>query len=105
VIAPRAFTISRQQQGTTMSIRVTGELDLATSPQLREVCARKQRAGVGVILIDLAQVSFIDSTGLHALLAAASADTDQRLRIILSEPAARLIDLVKLRDTLPIIEG
>ena len=54
--------------------------------------------------MDLSNVTFMDSSGLHALITAHSDDGD-RLRMILSPAVARLIDLVGLRDKLPIIEG
>lgn len=50
-------------------VRVTGELDLSTSPQLREVLGRELDRGKSVAL-DLSQVTFIDSTALNALVGA-----------------------------------
>ncbi len=99
------FAIAYQRRGTIACLRPSGELDLATAPQFRDAYARAQEGEPEVLLIDLADVTFIDSTGLHALLDAHTHDEHHRLRIILSPAAARLIDLVKLRDRLPIIEG
>jgi anti-anti-sigma factor len=96
------FSITCRRVGTTVEIAVSGELDLATTPQFREACAREQRTGAEVIFIDLSKVTFMDSTGLHALVAAYG-DGDERLRIILSGAAARLIDLTGQRNRLPII--
>ena len=100
-----AFAIAYERHGTIACLRASGELDLATAPQFRDAYARAQQDGPEILLIDLADVTFIDSTGLHALLDAHTQDEHQRLRIILSPVAARLIDVVKLRDRLPIIEG
>jgi anti-anti-sigma factor len=44
-----------------------GELDIATAPELVEMLARLRRHNHPVVL-DLAQVTFIDSTGLTTLL-------------------------------------
>ena len=50
-------------------LRPVGDLDLLTAPVLTEALA--QRGGSGVTLvIDLAAVTFLDSSGLRALLVA-----------------------------------
>jgi anti-sigma B factor antagonist len=103
-VDPAAFAISHQRLGTTVRIAACGELDIATSPLLRDACAREQRTGVDVILVDLSEVTFMDSTGLQTLLAVCR-EGDQLLRVILGTAAARVIDITQLRDTLPIIQG
>jgi len=99
-----AFAITHERLGTTLRIAASGELDIATSPLLREACAREQRSGADVILVDLSEGTFMDSTGLHALLTVCRGG-DQLLRVILGTAAARVIDISQLRDTLPIIQG
>jgi anti-sigma B factor antagonist len=44
-----------------------GELDIATTPELVEMLARLRHFGHAVT-VDLAEVTFMDSTGLTALL-------------------------------------
>jgi anti-sigma B factor antagonist len=46
---------------------VHGELDIATAPELARMIARLRKLGHAVML-DLAEVTFIDSTGLSALM-------------------------------------
>lgn len=103
-MAPGGFTITSERIGTTVRIAVVGDLDIATAPRLREHWDRERRNGADIILLDLTGLTFIDSSGIHALVDA-HYDNDQRLRIMLSGPAARVIDIAGLRDTLPIIEG
>ena len=88
----------------TIHLLVSGELDLCNAPLLREAHAREDGGDYHFLIVDLSGVTFLDSSGLHALLDIHEADPG-RLRIILSRPAARVIDLCKLRATLPIIEG
>jgi anti-anti-sigma factor len=102
--SPDGFKIAREQYGTTVRVLVAGELDIATTPQLHAQLAHEQGNGATAIVLDLSDVTFMDSTGLHALLSACDND-DQRLRIILSAAAARVIDIAALRDRLPIIDG
>jgi anti-sigma B factor antagonist len=48
-----------------------GEVDLATAPDLREMLIRLVSSGVVRVIVDLADVTFIDSSGLGVLAAAA----------------------------------
>lgn len=51
-------------------VSVGGEVDAATSPQLAAELQRATAAGPRRVTVDLSAVSFIDSTGLGALVAA-----------------------------------
>lgn len=50
-------------------LRVSGELDLSTSPRLSELLGQELESGKSVLL-DLSEVSFIDSTALNTLVTA-----------------------------------
>ena len=63
------------QRGTELSLRVkevagrtvltvAGEIDMASSPQLR-ACLRNLS---GIVVVDLAEVTFLDSSGLSAFV-------------------------------------
>jgi anti-sigma B factor antagonist len=49
---------------------LTGELDLASAPALEARIERLCVDGVSVVMLDLSKLAFMDSTGLHAVLAA-----------------------------------
>ena len=49
-------------------VAITGELDLATVPRVSEALAAEPVAGARAVVVDLAGVTFMDSTGLAALL-------------------------------------
>jgi len=96
------FAISSQYTGTTVRIIVSGELDIATATHLREHTSRQLAEPAELVVLDLTDVSFIDSSGLHALLDAAAQD-DSRLRIVPSPICLRLLDITGVRDQLPLI--
>jgi anti-sigma B factor antagonist len=52
-------------------VRVTGELDLYTSPDLEEALASLVVDGATDVVVDLTEVPFLDSSGLAVLLTAA----------------------------------
>jgi anti-sigma B factor antagonist len=68
VIAMDLVLGSRSENGWAV-LEVQGEVDLYTSPQLREAILRLTEEGENRIVIDLNNVSFIDSSGLGVLVA------------------------------------
>jgi len=58
-------------------VRVAGEVDLATSPQLREALERAISDGVPLVRLDMTGVTFLDSSGISVLV-----DAQQRLHDI-----------------------
>jgi anti-anti-sigma factor len=47
---------------------VQGEIDLATAPELREVLLPVLERQTGPVVVDLSEVPFMDSTGVHVLV-------------------------------------
>lgn len=60
---------SRNENGWAV-LEVQGEVDLYTSSQLRDAILRLTEEGENRIVIDLTNVSFMDSSGLGILVAA-----------------------------------
>jgi anti-sigma B factor antagonist len=89
---------------TTLRIVVSGEIDLATAPLLREEIEQTIDRDVEIVVLDFRRVTFMDSTGLHALIDAHE-QLNGRLRIMPSPPVARLIEITDLRDQLPVINS
>ena len=99
----RGFTIRSERTGTTVRIMVSGELDLASAPGLREHVYGQLADHAEFVVLDLADISFIDSAGLHVLLGALNQDGG-RLRIIPSAACVRLFDIAGVLDLLPLID-
>lgn len=87
---------------------VTGELDLATAPKLDAVLTGALGETKDVVL-DLSQVTFIDSTGLSTILAGLSASQLNGGTLAISSalpPQARkLFELAGMQDTLPLVDA
>ena len=60
------FETDARRMGDVVVVSLTGELDMATAPAVQEAVERAQ--GEGPIAVDLRELTFIDSTGIRALL-------------------------------------
>jgi len=58
------------QQGDITVVRLTGEIDVTVAPELRNILKSKIDAGNVNIIVDLAEVDFIDSSGLGIFVVA-----------------------------------
>ena len=100
------FSLKEHEEAGVRVVRVAGELDVATAPRL---CARLDATRVGRrprLLVDLSDVDFCDSTGLRALLGAASEVRAHGGRFAIVCPpsgdVARLLEIVGAGEWLAI---
>ena len=68
-------------------LTLSGELDLGTAPALNERLASLGPDGVRAIILDLRELTFIDSTGLHTLIRARWRQERDGRRFVLIEPS------------------
>jgi anti-anti-sigma factor len=69
--APPRFTCTCKGGGAGAAwVHVTGELDLASSPKLRQTLHDAQLCA-SLVVLDLREVTFIESAGVHVILDAA----------------------------------
>jgi anti-sigma B factor antagonist len=78
--------------GTTLLVVPVGELDVHTTPQLTRALERWTDAHK-VLIVDVTRLSFIDSTGLGALLAAGKRAGDRLLLAGANPVLDRLLEL------------
>jgi anti-anti-sigma factor len=98
---PRLET-SATRIGGADAIAVAGELDMETAPRLSEEVEVAVWNSVGAFVLDLTDVTFLDSSGLHALLRARAylAREDRSLVLVCpAGPARRVLDLARVLDT------
>lgn len=85
------FEARTEARNGVARIAMAGELDLATAPILTEELAVVEQDGAGVIMLDLRDVSFVDSSGLHVFLQAhqRASSNGHRLILIGASPSIR----------------
>src|SRR5881397_2465567 len=72
--------------GTTAEVEVSGELDIASTPGFERAVEDALRAGPERVMIDLREVTFIDSSGIHALLRVRRRATAQEIGFVVLRP-------------------
>ena len=98
---PRLETRATKVGGAS-AIELTGELDLESGPRFSEEVELAVWDTRGAFVLDLSGLTFLDSSGLHALLRArALLGREDRPLILVCPPgpARRVLDLASVLDT------
>ena len=100
-------TVSRSGRATVVT--VAGELDLATAARLRARlrAVADQSPAPSRVVVDLADLRFVDGTGMAVLVEAQRMLTAAGSRLVLRSPSAttrRVVRLLQLEAVLP-VEG
>ena len=104
VARPRPFRVDVQRRNDVTIVQPQGELDLATVQTLQAALDGVERAGR--LVLDLRGLSFIDSTGLHLLVALDRRAQRDGFRLTLVAPAPpmdKAIQVSGLGQALPFV--
>jgi anti-sigma B factor antagonist len=102
---PGELAVQSASQDGKLMVSVAGELDIVSAPELQEVLEAAQSSGAPNLVVDLAGLQFIDSTGLRVLLAA-KRDADRgggSLRIL--NPRAEVRRLLEIAGVLTLLSA
>ena len=92
VVSPFAIEVSGDPSAPVVAVR--GEIDVATSPQLRNDLNTLVARGARHITLDFSGVSFVDSSGLGVLVGTYKRlreDQDGSVRIVGAQPSVRKV--------------
>ncbi|MEA2218584.1 MAG: anti-sigma factor antagonist [Solirubrobacteraceae bacterium] len=98
------LTVHSERDGVLHTIRLEGELDLATAEDIERELLRVEGTDALSIMLDLSALEFIDSTGVRLLIQAeARSRADSRRLALLRGPRAvqRVFELTGILDRLP----
>jgi anti-sigma B factor antagonist len=100
------FQVRHEPRGDGVIVIAAGEIDLATSPQLRDALLHPDARSASVVL-DLREVTFIDSSGLGVIVGQQkrAQERDERFSVAVGGAAAvrRILELSGLVKVLDII--
>jgi anti-sigma B factor antagonist len=93
------------QDGGVSIVVIEGEVDLACSPELRDILHAHAEAKRPALLLDFAGVSYVDSSGLATLVEYVKLAQDFGGKFALAAVTERvrtILDLVRLSEVFPI---
>ncbi len=96
------------EKGKTPVVSVQGEIDVYSSPKLKEKIMELFEAGSETFAVDLTKVSYIDSTGLGVLIGALRRAREKNGNVILvfsSQRLKRIFEITGLDKNFTIYEN
>jgi anti-sigma B factor antagonist len=102
------FEIRSSFTPDALIVSVTGEIDMGTAPRLAEAFDGASER-TKLVVVDLTDVSFVDSSGLNALLQSqrALAERGSTLRIVAPTTSVvrRVFEIANLTDPLNVVDS
>jgi anti-sigma B factor antagonist len=105
--AHSAFSVLTEPHGRALVVRTFGEVDIASAKSLEKAIRSAFESDAEAVLLDLGEVSFIDSAGLSVLVAvtAVSNSNGRRLRIVrVSSAIQREFEVSGLGESFPLAD-
>ena len=87
-------------------VRLAGELDSATAARFRDALDGLRAQGACEVVVEMAQLEFIDSSGLHELVAGLTRQREMGGEVVLQGPSRqtrRVLDMVGLSQVFTIV--
>jgi anti-sigma B factor antagonist len=102
----RGMTILISRQGTTSTLELVGECDLAQRADLRAAIGRVLVDRPECLVLDLSRLAFIDSSGIHVIIELSERAAREECRLLICPgPRAvqRVFELCGLSTRLPFV--
>lgn len=101
------FSLTTTRTGSHAVVAVSGELDIATADQF--AAGVREQLAAGAVLLDLHELSFMDSSGVKALdrltREAAQEGWSLKIRAELHENVNKLLEITGMLGQLPFQDG
>lgn len=101
------MTIEKTESGSSVTLKISGEIDLHASPELRAFLQSSAKSRTPCLLLDFTGVEYIDSSGLATLIeyVRESGGFGGRMAIFgLQKKVRTIFDLVRLNELFVITE-
>ena len=102
------FRIQDDRQNGVARLALRGELDIATAPRFEEHLTLVEQDGVGAVLLDLRDLTFVDCLGLHTFLKAKirAAENGHRFALVgANDQVKRILDVTAIQGIFDEQEG
>lgn len=95
-------------RGDETILRLAGDIDIHSAPEVSEQLNRLQSGGTSAIVVDLSGVNFLDSSALGALVAAHRAQTEAGGTLKLAAPrehVRKVFRITRLAEVIPLFDS
>jgi len=102
------FEVAVPEQPGVAVLKVRGEIDVASAPDFRASLSDVIGGGPQLVIVDMSEVSFMDSTGLGVLISAEKQirHAGMDLRLVVTHPQIRkLLELTGLDDVFTVVSS
>jgi len=105
MVSPDSLTIdlTNEKDGAVQNFRLTGSLDVATSPTLRAALLESAEHEGHSLVVDLTLLDFIDSTGLGALIGAHRRASERKGSLRIVAPEGQILRLLRITGLLDVL--
>jgi anti-anti-sigma factor len=103
-----SFDLRVVREGRSTRIAPCGELDIATTPELEQAIADATAESATEIVLDLRQLTFMDSTGLRALAQANTRADESGIALSIwrgPRQIERVLEISGLGALLPLVDA
>jgi anti-anti-sigma factor len=102
------LSMRSQREGAVHTIGLVGEIDIATAAHVEQELLRAEATDATSIVLDLSELSFIDSSGIRMLVMADARSRADSCRLTLRRPpdsVLRVLRLAGVEDRLPFADA
>lgn len=85
------LTLRAKREGDRYTIAITGEMDLSNAADVERELLQAEATDARTILVDLAGLEFMDSTGIRLLVAADARSRADSGRLRITRPPAQVV--------------
>ena len=90
------FQVKTSEEENIILIRVQGDVDMLTSPDLRDSLVPFFKPGTRGIVVDLSGVTFMDSSGIATLVEGLQWSRKQERKFVLASPGQTVMNALSL---------
>ena len=105
-VDPTGLRLLVREHGTTSTIELDGEWDLAVQESVRTAICHALERRPECVVLDLSQLTFIDSSGIHGVVELVKRSQRENFRVVIIPGASqiqRVFELCGLIEALPFL--
>jgi anti-anti-sigma factor len=99
--------VQSEDRGGLVHVALKGELDLSTVGKVQDELSRVEASSPAIVVLDLSNLTFLDSTGLRCLVTADERAREAGRRVVIvrgPEAVQRVFSITRLEDRLEMVD-